>query len=173
MLYRISKAVFVLLSLLVFNSLLSVACHKNIKNTYEEDSNSFHWKQRLTEPGIKKLPLKKQDRYKKMDLDLLIIPEKKDALLNSCTFYIEIGYCYGEMETIYSGLYKNHILLKSVPYLASGAGITFMAYNAQTKIFYSWKSKRYHEIFINKPLAVELYDEYNIDADAWFKIYPR
>ena len=91
-----------------------------------------------------------------MDMDLTIIPEKEDKILYSCDFYIEIGYCYGEEETIYFGPFKKSIILKLVPYLSPSAEIRFMAFNEKTKAYYSWKSKRYHEIFINKPLIIEL-----------------
>ncbi len=172
--HYIIKPILILLSLIILSSILYLVGNRNLKEIKKEKLNKFNWKHRLTAPKLKKLnSAVKQNRYKETNMDLTIIPQKEDTILYSCDFYIEIGYCYGEEETIYFGPFKKHIILKSVSYLGSSAEITFIAYNEQTKVYYSWKSKRYHEIFINKPLLIELYDGYNNEADAWFKIYTK
>ncbi len=171
--HYIIKPILILLSLLTLSAIILYLA-VNIKGTKEEKSNEFNWKYRPTVPGIKKLnPAVKHNRYKETDMDLTIIPEKEDTILYSCDFYIEVGYCYGEEETIYFGPFQKHIILKPVPYLATAAEVTFFAYNEQTKAYYSWKSKKHHEIFINEPIIIELYDGYNNEANAWFKIYPK
>lgn len=107
--------------------------------------------------------------HQKMTLDLTFLPQFHDPKLHESVFIIEVFDFEYDIK-IYEGPFKERLFLTSVPYRQKEVSIRFWAFHEGSQTCSSWASKNTYSIFIGKPLYIELYREYNKDADAQFKI---
>ncbi len=147
----------------------------------EERRNSFRW--HPYPPDIwTQLPKEFKELgelYEGADitLDFTIIPQHNDPKLHESIFIIQVFDSENEF-IIYKGPFKRRLLVKSVPYYQAVVFFTFWAFHDKTQTSTCWDSKEHAWLFtgeqlqIRVQLQVELYDGYNQEADAWFKISP-
>jgi hypothetical protein len=169
------KYLSLLLFLLLILSIMIMRLTDNSKGYKLEMAQPgvFEWE--IFEPRIKdniapKFESKLHDSlYKKMTLDLNFLPQFRDPKLYESTFMIEMRNA-GDNFLIYEGKFKDRLVLESVLYQQKTTFIQFWAFHENSQTYLSWISKHDYPIFVGKPLYIELYEGYNEDADALFKI---
>ncbi len=102
-------------------------------------------------------------------------PRPDDPRLQSSILVIRLSSIHGpDAPPLYCGPYQPQLILDRVPHQPGQtlAEVSIWAFHQQTDTCMSWPSKNSNTLFGAGPMVIELFDRFNPEADAWFRIYP-
>ena len=163
------KCVFLTTVLVAVDFFIPVSMKKSYSIT--EQKNGFDWAQYDSSvfERVSKSETHGSYNFPRMTLDMTFLPQHDDKKLKESIFLIKI-FSYAGDRIIYQGPFRGRLILDLVPYDEQHVEITFWAFHSNSKTSLHWSSKHSSSVFSGQPLCVTLYDAYNKDADAWFRI---
>lgn len=108
-------------------------------------------------------------------LSITIKPEEYDNRLFSSTLVIKASNMGGpNAPPMYQGPFQHHLTLTDIPYNPKRTlvELTIWAFHNESGTCMNWSSKNSTRLFGIGAIVIELFKNFNREADAWYRVYP-